>query len=443
MNRNNVKDVLAIAKENDVKFIRLQFTDLFGTLKNIAITVDHLEKALLNLCVFDGSSIDGFARIEESDMFLHPDPETFSVFPWRPQNGRVARLICDIYTPNGAPFEGDPRLILQKSLKKASDLGYTMNMGPECEFFLFNTDNNGKMTTNTQDNGGYFDLGPMDLGEDARRDICLTLEELGFSVEASHHEVARGQHEIDFKYDEALKTADNIMTFKLVVKSVAKRHGLAASFMPKPIPGIAGSGLHTHISLMKDGKNAFHNDSNPNKLSETALYFISGIMEHAPAMSAITNPIINSYKRLVSGFEAPVYNAWATQNRSPLIRIPANRGEGTRIELRSLDPSCNPYLAFAVIIEAGLDGIQKKKLPVDPIERNLYAMTREERRLLGVTNLPRSLDMALTALEDDELIKNVLGEHAANRYLEAKWKEVEDYRNCVHAWEIDRYLGNC
>ncbi len=443
MRKKTAQDVMTIARENDVKFVRLQFTDLFGTLKNVAITVDQLEKALSNQCMFDGSSIDGFVRIEESDMFLHPDPDTFAVFPWRPQSGRVARLICDIYGSDGQPFEGDPRYILKKSLKKAEALGYTMHAGPECEFFLFQTDNNGKITTTTQDNGSYFDLGPMDLGEDARRDICLTLEELGFSVEASHHEVARGQHEIDFRYDEGLKTADNIMTFKLVVKTIAKRHGLAASFMPKPIAGIAGSGMHTYLSLIKDGENAFYDSENANGLSTTALSFIAGLLEHAAALTAITNPIINSYKRLVAGFEAPIYAAWALQNRSPLIRVPAQRGKDTRIELRSPDPSCNPYLALAAIIDAGLDGIERQLQPADPIEKNLYLLSPEERQEMGVVSLPKTLDEALTALSIDHLILNTLGAHAAECYLSAKEKEVEEYRNCVHLWETEKYLGSC
>jgi len=432
-----------MARDNDVKFIRLQFTDLFGALKNIAITLDHLETALNNQCMFDGSSIDGFARIEESDMFLHPDPETFTVFPWRPQNGRVARLICDVHGPDGRPFEGDPRRILKKSLKKAADMGYTLNIGPECEFFLFHTDNDGNISVTTHDQAGYFDLGPMDLGEDARRDICLTLDDLGFSVEASHHEVANGQHEIDFRYDEALKTADNIMTFKLVVKTVAKRHGLAATFMPKPIAGMAGSGMHANLSLSGGGHNLFPDPADPLGLSKTAYSFIAGLMDHIPAITAITNPIVNSYKRLVPGFEAPVYNAWATRNRSPLIRVPAIRGEATRVELRNPDPSCNPYLAFAVILEAGLDGIRRNLAPTAPIEQNLYTMDAAERLKLGATPLPKSLEEALTALEADPLILDTLGAHAAERYLEAKWRECDEYRNCVHAWETDKYLGSC
>lgn len=443
MNAMTRQDVLRIARENDVKFIRLQFTDLFGALKNIAITVDHLETALDNQCMFDGSSIDGFARVEESDMFLHPDPDTFAIYPWRPQSGRVARLICDVHGPDGKPFSGDPRQILRRALQRASGMGYRLNIGPECEFFLFHTDKEGKPTTTTHDEGGYFDLGPMDLGEDARRDICLTLEELGFSVEASHHEVANGQHEIDFRYDEALRTADNLMTFKLVVKTIAKRHGLAASFMPKPIADMAGSGLHANLSLSKDNTNLFADPSDPLGISREAYAFIAGLMAHAPALTALTNPIVNSYKRLISGFEAPVYNAWALRNRSPLIRVPATRGQATRVELRSPDPSCNPYLAFAAILEAGLDGIRRNLTPPAPVEQNLYTLDAATRKAIGADRLPTSLGEALTALEADPVILDALGTHASERYLEAKWREHDAFRMCVHPWELDRYLGTC
>jgi glutamine synthetase len=434
-------EVLRLARENDVKFIRLQFTDLFGALKNIAITIDHLEKALNNQYMFDGSSIDGFVRIEESDMFLYPDPDTFTIFPWRPQSGRVARLVCDIHNPDETAFDGDPRTILKKALKNAADMGYLLNVGPECEFFLFQTDNNGKPTAVTHDNASYFDLGPMDLGEDARRDICLTLEDLGFSVEASHHEVAFGQHEIDFRYDEALRTADNIMTFKLVVKTVAKRHGLAATFMPKPLEGMSGSGMHTNMSLSKNGRNAFNDETDALGLSTIAYSFMAGIMEHIQAITAITNPLVNSYKRLIPGFEAPVYVAWATKNRSPLIRIPAIRGEATRVELRSPDSACNPYLAFAVILEAGLDGIRRNLTPPSPVERNIYDMSSADRIAGGIASLPTNLAEALTALENDTLVLSALGQHTATKFLEAKWKEWKDYETCVHAWELDKYLS--
>lgn len=436
----SLDNIKQIVKEYDVKFIRLQFTDLFGMSKNVAITVDHLEEALENKYMFDGSSIDGFARIEESDMCLYPDTDTFTVFPWRPQNGRVARFICDVYKPDGTPFEGDPRYILKRALDQAEKMGYTFNVGPECEFFLFHTDETGRPTTLTHDEGSYFDLSPIDLGEDARRDICLSLEDMGFDVEASHHEVANGQHEIDFKYDEALAAADKLMTFKIVVKSVARRHGLAATFMPKPIAGMSGSGLHTNLSLSRNGRNVFYDPYDSLGLSREAYSFMAGVMEHIKAITAITNPTVNSYKRLVSGYEAPVYITWATKNRSPLIRIPAVKGEATRIELRSPDPSCNPYLAFAVILAAGLDGIRKGLTPPAPVDRNIYMLTREERANLAIEQLPQSLKEALDELEKDSLIMEALGEHAASRFVAFKRQEWDEYKACVHEWEIGQYL---
>ncbi len=349
----NKEEIIRRVKEEDVEFIRLQFTDIFGMMKNLAITASQLEKALDNQCMFDGSAIDGFVRIEESDMYLYPDLDTFEIFPWRPQQGKVARMICDIYCPDGRPFEGDPRYILKKVVKEAQEMGYSFNVGPECEFFLFQTDDNGNPTTISHEKAGYFDLGPIDLGENARRDMILNLGEMGFEIEASHHEVAPAQHEIDFKYEDALKTADNIMTFKLTVKSIAKRHGLHATFMPKPKYGINGSGMHTNMSLSKDGKNIFCDENGELGLSKTAYQFLAGILEHVKGMTLITNPIINSYKRLVPGFEAPVHIAWSAINRSPLIRIPNTRGELTRIELRSPDPACNPYLVLALCLAAG------------------------------------------------------------------------------------------
>ena len=333
MSKYTKKDIIRMVDEEDVEFIRLQFTDIFGTLKNVAITASQLEKALNNQCMFDGSAIEGFVRIEESDMYLYPDLDTFTIFPWRPQQGKVARIICDVYRPDEKPFEGDPRYILKKVVKEAADMGYTFNVGPECEFFLFHTDDDGQPTTISHEKAGYFDLGPVDLGENARRDMVLTLEDMGFEIEASHHEVAPAQHEIDFKYDEALITADNIMTFKLTVKTIAKRHGLFASFMPKPKTGIAGSGMHVNMSLFKDGKNAFVDEKDELGLSKEAYYFIGGIIKHMKGMTAITNPLVNSYKRMVPGYEAPIFIAWSATNRSPLIRIPASRGESTRVEL--------------------------------------------------------------------------------------------------------------
>ena len=369
------KDIMELVKDEDVEFIRLQFTDMFGSLKNVAITASQLEKALNNECMFDGSSIEGFVRIEESDMYLHPDLSTMEIFPWRPQQGKVARLICDVYRPNGMPFEGDPRYILKRAIKEAEDLGYRFEVGPECEFFLFHTDENGMPTTLTHEKAGYFDLGPLDLGENARRDMVLTLEDMGFIVEASHHEVAPAQHEIDFQYDEALATADNIMTFKLAVKTIA------------------------------------------------------------------TNPLVNSYKRLVPGYEAPVYIAWSSTNRSPLIRIPASRGAGTRIELRCPDPSANPYLALAVCLRAGLDGIVNQIEPPASVDLNIFALSEEEKKKLGIEAIPGTLIQAVNELEKDELIRDVLGRHVSTKYIEAKKKEWENYASQVTDWEVNQYLN--
>ncbi|OOM74861.1 type I glutamate--ammonia ligase [Clostridium sp. BL-8] len=435
------EDVINLVRENGVKFIRLQFTDIFGTLKNVAITDKQLEKALNNECMFDGSSIDGFVRIEESDMNLRPNLDSFVIFPWRPQQGKVARLICDIYRPDGTPFEGDPRYILKKAVADAAELGYSMNVGPECEFFLFETDENGNATTNTQDKGGYFDLAPTDLGENARRDMTLALEEMGFEIEASHHEVAEGQNEIDFKYGDALTTADNIMTFKLVVKSIAQRHGLHASFMPKPIFGINGSGMHVNMSLFKDGKNAFVDENDKNGLSKVAYQFIAGLLKNVKGLAAVTNPLVNSYKRLVPGYEAPVYLAWSCKNRTALIRVPAARGAGTRVELRCPDPSSNPYLVLAVLLQAGLDGIKNNLTPPDEIEANIFAMTDDERKANGIDNLPNNLYEAVKFMEESELAKTALGEHIYTNYIAGKAAEWDDYRTKVHDWEIENYLN--
>ncbi len=435
------KDIIELVRDEDVEFIRLQFTDMFGSFKNMAITASQLEKALDNECMFDGSSIEGFARIEESDMYLYPDLSTFEIFPWRPQQGKVARLICDVYRPNQRPFEGDPRYILKCALDEAARLGYKFEVGPECEFFLFHTDENGMPTTLTHEQAGYFDLGPLDLGENARRDIVLTLEDMGFVIEASHHEVAPAQHEIDFRYDEALATADNIMTFKLAVKTIAKRHGLHATFMPKPKFGINGSGMHINMSLSKDGKNVFADPSDALGLSSTAYYFIGGIMKHMKGMTAITNPLVNSYKRLVPGYEAPVYLAWSATNRSPLIRIPAVRGEGTRIELRCPDPSANPYLALAVCLRAGLDGIAGQILPPKSVDCNIFALTEEEKKELNIEAIPGTLIEAVNELEKDEFIQSVLGRHVSGKYIRAKKEEWADYRSQVTDWEISQYLN--
>lgn len=435
------EEIKKLVAENNVRFIRLQFTDILGVPKNVSITLKQLEKALNNELMFDGSSIEGFVRIEESDMYLYPDPNTFTIYPWRTsEDGTVARLICDIYNPDGTPFAGDPRYVLKRALKEAADMGFTFNVGPEAEFFLFHTAPDGSPTLNTHDKAGYFDLSPVDLGENARRDILLTLEKMGFEIETSHHELAPGQHEIDFKYSDALDIADKMITFKTVVRVIAQRHGLHATFMAKPIYGLAGNGMHMNQSLFKDGQNAFYDPETENQLSETAMQYIAGVLKHAKALSAITNPTVNSYKRLVPGYEAPVYIAWSYRNRSPLIRIPAKRGLSTRIELRNPDPTCNPYLAFATVLMAGLDGIKNKlKVPM-PCDRNIYAMTAAERRELGIESLPGMLVDALAELSRNEVIKQALGSHVLNRFLEAKYHEWDEYRTIVHQWEIDRYL---
>lgn len=433
-------DIIRLVEEEDVEFIRLQFTDMFGTLKNVAVTATQLEKALNNKFMFDGSSIEGFVRIEESDMYLYPDLDTFEIFPWRPQDGKVARFLCDIYRADGTPFEGDPRYILKKVMKEAEEMGYTFNVGPECEFFLYHTDDDGLPTTISHEQAGYFDIGPLDLGENARRDMVLTLEDMGFEIESSHHEMAPAQHEIDFRYDEALHTADNIMTFKLAVKTIARRHGLHATFMPKPKYGVNGSGMHTNMSLSKDGKNIFDDPSDALGLSKEAYWFIGGIIKHIKGMSAVTNPLINSYKRLVPGFEAPVYIAWSGKNRSPLIRIPAARGEETRVELRSPDPAANPYIALAVCLAAGLDGIRNQIEPPASVNRNTFEMSRAEREALGIDRLPRNLLEAIQELEKDEFIQDVLGDYYSERYIEAKKQEWKLYAEQVTDWEVEKYL---
>ena len=430
-----------MVEENGVKFIRLQFTDILGTLKNVAITDRQLEKALNNHCMFDGSSINGFVRVEESDMYLRPDLDTFVIFPWRPQQGKVARLICDVYMPDGTPFEGDPRYILKKAINKAKDMGYTMNVGPECEFFLFEVDNDGNPTLKTNDKGSYFDLGPIDLGENARRDMTLALEDMGFEIETSHHEVAAGQNEIDFKYADALVTADNIATFKYVVKSIAQRHGLYATFMPKPLHGVNGSGMHINISLIKDGKNAFHNEEDELGLSSVAYNFIGGVLKHIKEICPITNPLVNSYKRLVPDYEAPVYIAWSAKNRSPLIRVPSAREEGTRIELRSPDPSSNPYLVLACLLLAGLEGIKYNLEPPKCIDKNIFDLNREERKRENIESLPESLHEAVAYMQKSDLVKEVLGKNTFEYYIRAKEVEWDNYRTQVHQWEITSYLS--
>lgn len=408
-------------------------------MKNVAITCSQLEKAFNNEFMFDGSSIEGFVRINESDMYLRPDYDSFVILPWK---DRVARLICDVYCADGeTPFLGDPINVLKKVIKEAADMGYTFNVGPECEFFLFQLDEDGNTTTKTADVAGYFDMGQSDQGEQCSRDICLALEEMGFEIETSHHEVAEGQHEIDFRFDEVLKTADNVVTFKHVVKTYARRHGLHATFMPKPVFGINGSGMHTNMSLMKDGKNAFYDPDAELGLSETAMQFIAGVLAHVKGITAMANPLVNSYKRLVPGYEAPVYIAWSASNRSTLIRVPASRGMGTRVELRSPDPSCNPYLEMALCLAAGLDGIKKKMTPPAGTSKNLYDMSDEERIADGIDSLPGSLEEAMIEFQKDPFIKEALGEHVYEKYTEGKLREWDKYRTNVTEWEVNRYLS--
>ncbi len=440
MSKYSKEDIIRLVEEQDVEFIRMQFTDIFGQLKNVAITKTQIRKAVNNQIMIDGSSIEGFVRIHESDQYLYPDLDSFTILPWRPQYGKVARLICDVYNPDGTPFVGDPRGVLKKELQKAADLGYSFNVGPECEFFLFETDDEGRPTTKTGDEAGYFDLGPLDHGEGTRREICLNLEAMGFEIEASHHEVAAGQHEIDFKYDEALAAADKIMTFKLAVKTVAQKNGLHATFMPKPVFGINGSGMHTNMSLFKDGKNVFYDPNDPRGLSKEAYSFIAGLLAHVRGMAAITNPLVNSYKRLVPGYEAPCYLAWSASNRSALIRIPAARGQSTRVELRCPDPSCNPYLELACCLAAGLDGIEKGMVPPAEITENIFAMDRKTRHAHGIHSLPGNLHEAIEELEKDELICQTLGDHVVEQYTQGKRKEWDAYRTYVSDWEIDKYI---
>jgi len=440
MSRYTREDIIRMVQEEDIQFIRMQFTDIFGQMKNVAITASQIEKAVSNQIMLDGSSIEGFVRIEESDQYLWPDLDTFTILPWRPQYGKVARLICDVHNPDGTAFVGDPRDVLKRELERAAEMGYTFNAGPECEFFLFQTDDNGNPTTRTSDEAGYFDLGPLDHGEGTRREICLSLEEMGFEIEASHHEVASGQHEIDFKYADALKAADNIMTFKLAVKTLAQKNGLHATFMPKPVSGTAGSGMHINMSLFRDGKNVFFDESDPRQLSPTAYSFIAGLLEHVRGFCAVTNPLVNSYKRLVPGYEAPCYLAWSASNRSALIRIPAPRGQGTRVELRSPDPACNPYLAFAVCLAAGLDGIRRGLTPPEEITENIYEMNGAARRARGIESLPDTLEAAIGAMLTDQVVTDALGPHVTPRYAAGKLKEWDGYRTQVSQWELDSYL---
>lgn len=424
-------DIVRMAQEEDVEFIRLQFTDVLGKLKNVAVTYSQLEKVLNNRCIFDSANIEGLVRAKQPQMRLYPDLNTFTIFPWRPQQGKVARLFCDLHTPEGEAFEGDPRYVLKKAIAEAAKLGYTFEVGPDCEFFLFNTDENALPTTKTHEQAGYFDCGPMDFGENARRDIVLTLEDMGFVIESSHHEKAPAQHEVDFQYGEALAAADNIMTFKLAVKMVAKRHGLHATFMPKPKFGVDGSGMHINMSLYKDGQNVFHDPDGELGLSKDAYYFMGGIMKHIKAITAITNPLVNSYKRLVPGFCAPTSVGWDLTSESSLFRVPFEEGDHTRIELRSPDPAANPYLAIAVCLMAGLKGIREKQEP----PKDLKNFKNSPAKML-----PTTLKEAISELEKDSFIQGVLGKELCKRYIELKKAEWQDYTSQVTEWEIQQYL---
>ncbi len=442
MNINTKEDAFKSIEEHNVKFIRLQFTDIQGVVKDVEIPVTQIEKALDSGISFDGSSVEGFVRIDESDMVLKPDVSSFAILPWNKEKGVVARVICDVYTPDGKPFKGDPRYVLKKVLKQAEEMGFILNVGPELEFFLFEK-LNGKATTIPHDFGRYFEFAPADLAEDIRRDIVLTLTSLGFDIEASHHEVAFGQHEIDFKYGDALVTADNVMTFRYVTRTIAKVNGLHATFMPKPIFGENGSGMHVNLSLsnIDTSDNAFYDPNGEMQISDTTRHFIGGVLKHVKAITAISNPLVNSYKRLVPGYEAPVNIAWSGANRSSLIRIPAARGKSTRVELRNPDPSCNPYLTFAAILAAGMDGIKNKIDPGNPIDVNIFDLSEAERNEMGIGSLPNTLKDAIYYLSKDDVLRDALGPHVLDNVIRLAKAEWDAYRIQVHDWEIQRYLN--
>lgn len=442
-NKNREEQIEIIKKsidENNIKFIVLQLVDIMGTVKSITLPTSQIEKVLSNEIMFDGSSIDGFARIEESDMYLYPDLSTFLILPWKTEEYGIARFICDVYTPDDKPFIGCPRGVLKRTLEEAKKLGFEFFVGPEPEFYLFEKDEKGNPILESSDAAGYFDMAPIDRGEDVREIISLALQDAGFEVEAAHHEGGAGQHEIDFKYSDALQTADNIMTFRYIVRRISDDLGIFASFMPKPVEDMAGSGMHVNMSLFKDGKNIFYDPEAKNMLSDDAVNFIGGLLSHAKEYTAITNPLINSYKRLVPGYEAPVYIAWSHKNRSPLVRVPAKRGSSTRVELRSPDPACNPYLALSVILAAGLDGMKNKIEPPKSVAGNIYEMDLEERNEKHIDSLPKTLYEAVSYFEESEMMKNVLGDHISEKFITAKLKEWNRFRKAVHPWEIEEYL---
>ena len=435
------EDLVTMVQEEDVEFIRLQFTDMLGDLKNMAVTASQLSKVLKNECKFDGSAITGYVSATEPDLYLHPIVGTFETFPWRPQQGKVARMICDVYRQDGEPFEGDPRNVLRRATDNMRDMGYGVEVGPECEFFLFNTDDDTMPTTKTSEKAGFFDVGPLDTGENARRDIVLALEDMGFVAESSHHEKAPAQHEISFRYDDPLNTADNIMTFKLAVRTIARRHGLHATFMPKPKEDVVGSGMRLSINLTKDGRNFFRDAQDPNGMTKEAYYFLGGLMKHIKGISAIANPLVNSYRRLASDQDAPEYISWSKANRTTLFRIPTiRRGEGTRIELCSPDSAANPYLLIALCLEAGMDGMRNQIEPPAPIEQNIYELPIEALTAMGMDRLPKTLDEALDELEKDQVLMNALGDHIAKRYIAVKRDECARYAKSISQWELNEYL---
>jgi glutamine synthetase len=435
----NKLGALRFVEENDVKFVKLQFCNIFGELKNISISSKQLSKAFDEGIAFDASSIEGFGTIEDSELFLFPDPTTLCILPWRPQHGKVARFFCDIKTSESKPFEGDSRYILKRTFERAKKMGFVFNVGAECEFFLFKTDQEGKPILEFSDKAKYFDAAPLDQGENTRREICLTLEQMGFEIETSHHESAYSQHEIDFKYDNVIASADNILSFKTVVKTVAQRNGLYASFMPKPIANTSGSGMHINMSLLQNGENIF--DIKPgHEMPDTAKYFIAGVLAHVKEMCAITNPIVNSYKRLASGFEAPRHITWSFKNRSCLIRVPFTTSGYNRIELRSPDTKCNPYLTLALILSAGLDGIERQLDLMPALTTNAYTLTSSQLNEMHIDTLPGNLYDALTCMKESTFVKETIGEHIFESYLVLKSQEWNIYNQTIHEWEVQNYL---
>lgn len=431
------EDIFSMVEEEDVRFIRLQFADIFGNMKNMAVTVSQLPRALDNRMMFDCSSVEGFDSSGECDLYLHPILDSFEIFPWRPHQGKVARLICDICNPDGSPYVYDSRNVLKRVLSEAKELGYEFKVSPECEFFLFNTDENGNPTNITNDEGGYFDVAPLDNGENCRRDIVMTLEDMGYEVEESHHEVAGGQHEVDFKYDEAMITADRLLTFKMVVKTVAKRNGYFATFMPKPLNGKNGSGMHLNMSVYKDGKNLFDTGE---EIGQAAKSFVAGLLRYIPEICCLTNPTVNSYKRLIPGYNAPSYIAWSKKNNSLLVRVPSTKGKHARVELRSPDPTANPYLAIAAALAAGFEGIKQGMTPPPSVDCDMSRLSGEELTALGVKALPVSLRQALEEARKSEFLEKLLGKKLLNAYISAKDAEYDDYRKTVSSWEVEKYL---